>query len=695
MVVDSFNKFGKRFAKHKNWQIILFAALSIVCLIIIGLLISLRPSPFTLKVGDVSSQDIRAPRSFSYTSEILTNQAKEAAEKSVSPVYLPADPQIARTQYENLNKAIGTIEEIRLSEGLSLNEKILQLKNFPNINLDQDAARYCFTINDSKWTQIKNESFLVFEQIIRNPIDSDQLENVKRNIPNYIGYSFSENDVNLISQLISPFITENRFYSNEKTNEAVQAARENVAPVIRSYMAGEIIVFSGQVITPLIYETLQALGLVQRNDEPLELLSAALLVFGSLLVPMLYIRQAKKPIGEDPAALILVCILFVFFLLIAKLVISNHAILPYLFPIAAFGLVISSLFDYEFGVMVFIPICILVSYILSNNLELVVYYLLTGIIAIFILGKGRRLISFFMTGIGIGIIGSGTVLVFRLASGVVDWKEILTMVGLSFLNGLGSISLVLLLQNYSAVLLGRTTALQLMDLSRPDHPLLQNLLLKAPGTYQHSLQTANMAEQAARKVRADPLLARVGALYHDIGKMKNPSFFVENQHRGKIDAHEQMDAHESAHTIIRHVNDGVNIAKKYGLPPQIINFITEHHGNTIARFQYMQLLKQSTNENIKIDKRKFTYPGHPPRTRETAILMLADGCEARVRAEKPRSETALRKIIKETIEYYLNSHQLDEVNLTLKDIKLIEDSFVLTLSNFAHKRIMYPSTDSI
>lgn len=283
MVVDSFEKLSKRFSQNKNWRVILLFLVWGISLLIIGLPISLRPSPYSLKVGDVAFQDIRAPRSFSYTSEILTSQARDAAEKSISPVFLPADPQVARKQFDNLLQVMTQIEGIRISTIFSIDQKVQQTINYPSIHLDQDAARYCFSINDSKWSLIRTESFLVFEQIIRNPIHSDQLDSIKKNIPNFIGYSFSEKDVDLISQLISPFITVNSVYSNEKTNEAVQAAREKLIPVSRSYTVGEMILFSGQVVTPLIWETLQSLGLVQQKNEPFDLLSAGLLIFVSLL----------------------------------------------------------------------------------------------------------------------------------------------------------------------------------------------------------------------------------------------------------------------------------------------------------------------------------------------------------------------------------------------------------------------------
>ena len=694
MLTAYFEKLSKRFSKIKYWRLVLLLIVCVFSLITIGTPISLRPSPFSLNVGDVAFQDIRAPRSFSYTSEILTNQARDVAEKSVSPVFLPADPAIARKQFESLSQTLNQIEILRLDDSLLLDKKLQLLAELDKIQLNQDSAKYIFSINENKWIQIKNECLIVFEQIIRNPIHEDQLSVIKNNIPSYIGFAFSENDVGLIPQIISPFISVNSIYSNEKTNETVQIAREQVSQVIKIYAAGEMIVFSGQIITPPIWEALQSLGLVQSTNEPLDLVAASLLIITTLIVPVLFFRQVKKTLFEDSTALILISGLFLIFLILAKLVISNHTILPYLFPIAAFGLTIASIFDYETGIISLIPISVLVCFILTNNIELIVYYWLSGATAIFVLGKGRRLSVFFLAGLIIGLVGSTVIIAFRLATGYFDAEGLITLVGVAFLNGLGSISLTLLLQYYFALLIGRTTALQLMELSRPDHPLLQYLLIQAPGTYQHSLQTANLAEQASRIVRADPLLARVGALYHDVGKANNPEYFIENQERGQINTHENITPIKAAHTIIKHVNDGVSLAKKYGLPPQIINFITEHHGNTIARYQYMLSLKKTSRNSSKVNKKLFIYPGQPPRTRETAILMLADGCEARTKAENPKTESGMRKLVNDTINYYILEKQLDDVNLTFRDIKLIEDSFVVSLMNLSHKRMKYPSNSS-
>jgi putative nucleotidyltransferase with HDIG domain len=695
MLTSFFGKFSTSFSQIKNWRLLLFTIVCAFSLIIVGTPISLRPSPFSLKVGDVSFQDIRAPRSFSYISEILTNQARDAAEKSVSPVFLPADPSISRKQFELLNQTINQIENIRLNNSLSPENKIQLLSNLVNVQLTQDYLKNILALQENRWIQIKNECLLVFEQIIRSPISEDHLISIKNNIPAHIGFSFSEKEVELIKQLISPFIIVNSVYSNEKTNEAVQIAREKVSQVIKYYASGEMIVFSGQLISPQTWEALQSLGLVQSTNEPLELASAFLLIITTLIVPALFLRQVKKALFDDPAALLLISILFLLFLGTAKLVISNHTILPYLFPIAAFGLTIASIFDYETGIISLIPLSILLSYILTNNVELIVYFWLSSATAIFVLGKGRRLIIFFAAGIVVGLVGSAVIIAFRLTEGYFDPEGLITLIGIAFLNGLGSISLTLLLQYYFALLLGRTTALQLMELSRPDHPLLQFLMINAPGTYQHSLQTANLTEQAARIVKADPLLARVGALYHDVGKATNPDFFIENQDRGPLNTHENLKPEVAAHTIIKHVEDGVTLAKKYGLPPQIINFITEHHGNMIARYQYFLSLKKPAKINVVPNKKHFVYPGQPPRTRETAILMLADGCEARIKAEYPKTKSGIRNLVNDTFNYYILEKQLNNVNLTFRDINLIEDSFVTSFVNAAHKRMRYPSNKTL
>jgi putative nucleotidyltransferase with HDIG domain len=237
--------------------------------------------------------------------------------------------------------------------------------------------------------------------------------------------------------------------------------------------------------------------------------------------------------------------------------------------------------------------------------------------------------------------------------------------------------------------LGITTSLQLIELSRPDHPLLQQLLRNAPGTYQHSLQVSNLAEQAARAIGADHLLTRVGALYHDIGKSLRAQFFIENQVSGQ-NVHEQLDPKTSADIILGHVRDGLELARKHRLPAPIRAFISEHHGTMETSYQYHAAVEAANGDASQVNRKDFTYPGPRPRSRETAILMLADGVEAAARAENPESDEAVEKLVRWVFDDRLTRGQLDRTDLTLRDLDTIRNSFTLTLKNIYHPRLRYP-----
>jgi putative nucleotidyltransferase with HDIG domain len=216
------------------------------------------------------------------------------------------------------------------------------------------------------------------------------------------------------------------------------------------------------------------------------------------------------------------------------------------------------------------------------------------------------------------------------------------------------------------------------------------MLQKAPGSYQHSLQVAVLAEQAAEKLGADSLLVRIGGMYHDVGKSLNPAFFIENQSTGKLDSHDSEDPIESAQTVIRHVYDGLALARRHRLPPRIQDFIREHHGTLMTRYMYVRALEAVNGDTSKVDMERFRYPGPIPGSRETALLMLADGTQARVRAESPQSEEDLHRIVRITIEFCQKEGQLDNTRLTLRDLRTITDSFVETLKTTYHPRIRYP-----
>jgi putative nucleotidyltransferase with HDIG domain len=226
-----------------------------------------------------------------------------------------------------------------------------------------------------------------------------------------------------------------------------------------------------------------------------------------------------------------------------------------------------------------------------------------------------------------------------------------------------------------------------MELARPTHPLLRQLQMKAPGTYHHSLVISNLAEQAAQRIGADALLVRVGAYYHDVGKSVRPYFFVENQVDG-VNVHERLDPRTSAQIVIAHVTDGLELAKKYGLPQPLRDFIAQHHGNRLASFFYQQALKEAGGRPV--DEADFRYPGPKPQTRETAIMMLADSVEAAVRAAWPQTAEDIDRVVRKIINDRLVLGDLDECDLTLRDLDQIRLAFVNILQGVYHSRLEYP-----
>jgi cyclic-di-AMP phosphodiesterase PgpH len=408
---------------------------------------------------------------------------------------------------------------------------------------------------------------------------------------------------------------------------------------------------------------------------------------------VIYIQRRQSFLLYDLRSLTILSVLFTLFLLSARFAIPTHTIIPYAFPFAAFCMVVSVLFNAELALILSLPLAILMAFGLTNTLDLTFYYMIGGLFGVLTLGRAQRILVFFWAGVSVALAGAVAILVYRLPIPTTDTLGLATLIGTSAFNGLASASIAILLQFSLAQLLGLTTPIQLMDLTRPDNPLLQTLLREAPGTYQHSLQVANLAEQAAERIGADPLLTRVGALYHDIGKSKVAIFFIENQPSDFINPHDELDPLESARIIIQHVTDGLELAHNKRLPRRIQDFITEHHGTLITRYQYVKAVQAANGDENQINMENFRYPGPRPQSRETAILMLADGCEARVRAEHPENEKELEILVKSTIENAISKGQLDDTQLTLSDLNIISKSFTATLRGIYHPRIKYPQLE--
>lgn len=647
-----------------------------------------------LKEGAIAPRDYRSPLNLTYTSQVLTDQRRETAARNVAPIYTPPDTRVARQQLERLRNVLAYLNSVRADPYATPEQKLSDLAALEDLQLDKETATTLLSLSDARWQEVQQEALAVLERVMSSAIRPEGLSEARNRVPSLVSLSLPEAQAELVAELVVPFITPNSQLSETLTEEARQKAMEAVTPVTRSFAAGQTVALRGQVLSAADIEALQALGLLEperRWQDWASSAALALLLIGYLL---LYLRRERAALARDPRSFTLIVWLFLAVLLTARLTIPFHTVIPYVFPLAAYSLTVAALFNLQTALGTSVPLAILAAYGLPNALDLTVYYMMCSLVGALALGRARRISSFMRAGLIVAAIGYLVILIYRLPQPGTDAIGLATLAAAAALNGIAAFSISLLLQYLLAELLGTVTPMQLIEFTRPDHPLLQFLLREAPGTYQHSLQVANLAEQAAEKIGADALLTRVGALYHDIGKAAAPFFFIENQLPGMPNPHASLSPQESATAIIRHVTDGLVQGKKYRLPRRILDFITEHHGTSLTRYQYVEAVQAAGGDESKVDPEQFRYPGPRPQSRETAILMLADGCEARVRAERPTNEEELRRVIREVINDRIAKGHLDDARLTLRDLSQIAESFVSTLRGMYHPRIQYPKLDS-
>ncbi len=641
-------------------------------------------------VGEASSQEILAPYSITYESKVLTERARTQAAAAVSPVFLPSDPSISRHQFETLNSVLYYISAVRKDSFSTQEQKISDLAAIDSVTLSSAVSEQLLEFDEQTWQDIEAEARRVLEQVMRDTIRNDNMSQIRSNLPAVIDFSFGQDESQTVIALVSPLITPTSLFSEEQTNLAREQARAGIEPISRQIIAGEVVVRRGQIIREEDYEALNVFGLAKPVNQTDRIITSAVLTGTVAVITTLYFLRRKDQPFFSVKALLVIASMFILFLALGRFLVVDRTIVPYLYPVAAFALTLSIIFNLEIGVVLSLFLAILMVFDNTRDAELGVFYLVPAIVGMLTIGRARRISAFLAAGLLTGVTAMAVVVAFRLGDTYTDLLGLTSLVASALINGLASGSLALLLQYVVSQILDIPTALQLLDVSRPDHPLLQYILRNAPGSYQHSLLVSNLAEQAAEAIGADRMLVRVGALFHDAGKANNPAFFIENQVKDKLDPHDDLDPATTAATIIQHVHDGVALAKKYRLPSRVIDFIREHHGTMLTLYQFSKATN-AADDPTSVNKELFTYPGPKPQSRETAILMLSDGTEARSRSETPRTDDEIRALIRKTIDTYKNEGQLDATDLTLKDLSTIEDSFFKTLQRSYHPRIQYPT----
>ncbi|MCJ7806705.1 MAG: HDIG domain-containing protein, partial [Clostridia bacterium] len=416
-----------------------------------------------------------------------------------------------------------------------------------------------------------------------------------------------------------------------------------------------------------------------------------LLVIVFILIGV-YMSIFVTNVFTNPSLLLLMGIVIIITLILS---VAATYFSSYLMPVAMGIILLTVLFGYKLAVIINLVLALMVGLITGGDFSFILVALLGGLVSIYAVTRLSQRSDLARAGFYVAITNAAVILSAYLFFGNVSLEyDSLVSLGYSMVAGIGngilSAVVAIGLLPFLESIFGVTTAITLLELSNPNHPLLRKMLLKAPGTYYHSMMVSNLAETAAEAVNADALLTRVGAYYHDIGKLKRPYFFSENQLSGE-NPHSKLSPNLSALIIGVHPKDGGELGRKHRLPEAIVDIAVQHHGNSMISFFYQLALENDCRENVSADM--FRYEGPKPQTKEATIIMLADAVEAGIRSlSKPsgnRVETMIRRMIKEK----LDDGQLDQCDLTLKEIDQIAEAFIYIMSGIYHSRIEYPEKD--
>lgn len=676
--------------------IVLLGAIFVLALTVVVAFDSIFPgqsATTALRIGDVAPDDIRAPFSITYISDVLTERRRQEAFEAVTPIYDPPDPNVSRQQTQLLQQIVEFIDNVRGDRFASLEQKAADINQINALTLEPEIITTILTLDEETWRAVTGEAFNVLERVMRESIREADMPLILDNLPTQVGVRFNAQTAAVVVALVEDLVRPNRFLNPQATENARRTAAAATPTESRSFERGQVVIRGGTRIDAVDYEALEQLGLLETADRRSQAILQASLA--SLIVTIaigLYIVRVHPTIAAQLHLIGILAALFLFILIGARLFSGSDQI--YLYPAAALALILIALTTTDLAVVAVLLLAMLIGVMLRGSLEVMAFVGLGGMVGALMMRRPERLNSYFFAGLMIALVNMIVVTLFNLelfASR--DGTTISLIVIFALLNGVFSATAALAAIYTITILFNLTTSLKLVELSQPSQPLVQRLLREAPGTYQHSLQVANLCEQAANAIGANAELVRVASLYHDVGKMLNPSFFVENQADG-VNPHDELnDPYRSADIIISHVTDGDRLARQHRLPARIRDFILEHHGTTLVVYFYNQALQQVQDEEA-VDIEQFRYPGPRPQSRETAIMMLADSCESTVRARKPSTRQEISDIVTQIIDNRIRDGQLDECNLTLKEIELIRGVFIEMLQAVFHPRINYPALSS-
>ncbi len=658
------------------------------------------PRAVDLSIGDLATTDVRAPRTLVFESETETVARRQAARDAVPPQYdykAETAAALTRRQLDALATVLAPVDAA-FATGVTPEGRQAALA-FVLPGLSTDARKTLGALAPERWALTAAEATRVLGLVQRDPLRDAELEAARRNLGERFSAALTDDERGLATAMVAPLLVPNATYSEALTTDARAAAAAAVPPVAYPIRQGEVIVDAGKQVTALEIAKLEAFGLTEARLDVARLAGWFLLAALVVVLLLAWTWRYRQELWHRARALALLGLVLLVTALAYKLT-AGRSIMPFFVPGAGASMLVAILLGAGPATMITAMLAILAGAANGLSLEIAAYVFIGGMTGVIAVRRGDRVGVFLQAGFAIVVACVVVVSIFSLL-GARDLTGILQLWGASLATGVGSAIATVGTFQVVGNLFGILTVFQLLELANPSQPLLHRLLLETPGTYHHSLMVGNLAERAAEAIGADPLMARVAAYYHDVGKLANAGAFIENQ-AGAGNVHDDLEPDVSAQVLKAHVADGIDIAYRAKLPKPLIAFIPQHHGTTRLAYFWAKAREQAAGPlgglaaaaggaaADALDERRFRHNGPRPQSREAAILMLADGVEASVRSLSSQDEPTIRTMVGRLIDERLDDGQFDECDLTLRDLERIREAFIAQLLGMYHQRIAYP-----
>lgn len=712
------------FGTRRGWQLATIVLFALGCIIAVSLTLTWRfedNAVYGQQVGEVAKDDVIAPKALTYVSQVQSQKAAdEAANNPLNNVYR-RDESLVSKQRDSLNNLLIALTNanVNFSPNTDLG-LLLEQEPLKSSGLSQEQLGRLLNLPGSQWTELSNEARTTFNIVMASDISPDNLNIELGRLKNdvYTPWNLSpgftrldDSSRNLVIALVYPYIRVNNTLDEAATKLKRDNAAKKADQVNVSVLKGQSLVRRGEILTPLQVEQLQQLGLRSAGSNWQNVVSTVGVITGLILLMVFYFSLFRSQIWTNPRLILFIGLTLLVSVAGMRILFSNyaeHPIRAYLLPLAAVSMVLAALLDVNLAIFLTAILALMGGYV-AQSPEAAAVFFVGGAAGAFMLYKAERTMTFVYAGAAVALSQFAVGLCFNFARNI-DMGSVGLLLLYNLGSGLVATSLAFFIFSALGKLFGVTTVIQLLELAHPNQPLLRRLMREAPGTYHHSILVSNLAEQAAERLMGDALLARVGAYYHDIGKLSRPDHFIDNQ-GGMGNIHDNLDPRESARIIKAHVEDGVALARKNHLPRKVVDIIHQHHGTCLIAYFY----HKAVTLGLDIEEIDFRYPGPKPQTKVAAIVMLSDGVEAAVRAniqsgriptgahppvpaaENPttsggQKQLTIEAVVNKIIDDRIRDHQLDECDLTLKDIDELRHLFVEILAGIYHPRIVYPDT---